>query len=88
MRTNVPEALTQAKHRQRVSQVFKTRNQSRHVPLILAGTMAGVMMDGMMTGVLLDGTKVGKHTYDTSASSFSLGGIGQDSIGLPVVSGI
>ena len=32
-------------------------------------------MNGMMTGVLLDGTKVGNKTYDTSASSFSLGGL-------------
>ena len=36
--------------------------------------MAGVLTNGMMTGVLLGGTKVGK-TYDTSASSFSLGGL-------------
>ena len=36
------------------------------------GTMAGVLTNGMMTGVLLDGTE---QTYDTSASSFSLGGL-------------
>ena len=28
-----------------------------------------------MDGALLDGTKVGKKTFDTSASSFSLGGL-------------
>ena len=32
-------------------------------------------MNGMTTGVLLDGAKVGEQTYDTSASSFSLGGL-------------
>ena len=36
----------------------------------------GWMMKEMMTGTLLDGTKVWEHTYDTSASSFSLGGLG------------
>ena len=88
VRTKVLKAHTRAKHRKLVSQVLKTRNQRqvrklrilhRHVPLTLPGTifgmvtngtMDGVLMSGMMTGVLLDSTKV-----DTSASSFSLGGL-------------
>ena len=32
-------------------------------------------MSGMMTGVLLDSTNVGNEACDTSASSFSLGGL-------------
>ena len=32
-------------------------------------------MNGMMTGVLLDGMKIVNKAYDTSASSFSIGGL-------------
>ena len=37
--------------------------------------MAGVMMNGMMTGARVAGPKVGNTPNDTSASSFSLGGM-------------
>ena len=63
-------------------EVRALRNLHKHVPLTIHGfmmdvvltngMMAGVVMNGMMAGVLLDDTKVGK-TYDTSASSHSLG---------------
>ena len=43
--------------------------------LVTNGTMAGISMSGMTTGVLLDGTNVGNRRYDTSASSFSRGGL-------------
>ena len=60
------------------------RNLHRYVPLTLPGTMVGivtngtmdgVLLNGMMTGVLLDGNGRWEQTYDTSASSFSLGGL-------------
>ena len=38
-----------------------------------------VLVNGMMTGVLLVGMKVGNQTYDTSASSFSLGSLDLES---------
>ena len=65
-------------------QARKVRNLHKHIPLTLLGTrvgmvtngtMAGVLMNGMMTGVRLDGTKVVNKTYDSSASTFSLGGL-------------
>ena len=40
-------------------------------------------MNGMMTGVLLDGPKGWEQTYDTSASSFSLGGLHLDATSRP-----
>ena len=64
----VPKARTRAKHRQLVSQVFKTRNQRqarklrnlhRHVPLTLPGTMVGIVKNGTMTGVLMNGMMTG-----------------------------
>ena len=63
-------------------QARKFRNLHRHVPLTLPGTMVGIVTNGTMTGVLMNGmmtwSSVGWHegweqTYDTSASSFSLG---------------
>ena len=83
VRTKVPKACTKTKHRKLVSQDLKLRNRRRiqalrnlhtSVPRIFLGTMAGVMMNGLMAGVRLDGTKGWEQTYDTSASSFSLGG--------------
>ena len=86
----VPKARTRAKHRKLVSQGLKTRNQRpartlrnlhRHVPLILLGTMmgivtngtmAGVLMNAMMTGVLLDGTKVGNKRITIPQAHFHL----------------
>ena len=55
VRTKVPKAHTRAKHRKLVSQVLKTRNRRqarklrnlhRHVPLILLGTMVGLVTNG------------------------------------------
>ena len=86
-----PKVRTRVKHRKLVYQVLKTRKQRqarklrnlhRRVPptilgcmmagVMMNGTMAGVFISGVMIGVLLDGTKV---TYDTSASTSSLGGL-------------
>ena len=75
VRTKVPKAHTRWSLRSLTrnrEQARTFRNLHRHVPLTLFGTMAGVSMTGMMTGVLLDGTRVGSNT---SASSFSLGGL-------------
>ena len=86
----VPKVRTRARHRKLVSQVLKARNQRqartlrnlhRHVPLTLPGTMVGKVTNGTMAGEWNDDwSSVGWHagwdqTYDTSASSFSLGGL-------------
>ena len=77
----VPKVRTRTKHRKLVSQVLKTRNQRqvqklrnlhRHAPLILPGTMAGVLINEMMTGVLLDGTKVGNKRMTPPQAHFHL----------------
>ena len=87
--SKVPKVRTRAKHRKLVSQVLKTRNRRqaqtlrslhRHVPLTLLGTMVGVGTD--------DWSSVGWHegweqTYDTSASSFSLGGLDANATSRP-----
>ena len=91
MRTKVPKVHTEAKHRKLVSQVLKTRNQRQvqklrnrkvSVPLTLLGTMVVIVTnDGTSFGEWNDDwSSVGWHggweqPYDTSASSFSLGGL-------------
>ena len=64
-------------------QARKLGNLHRHVPLTLPGTMVGIVANGMMAGVDAwndDWSSVGWHegweqTNDTSASSFSRGGL-------------
>ena len=53
-------------------QARKLRNLHTSVPLIFLGTMVGIAMNGMMARLLMNGTT---KVYDTSASSFSLGGL-------------
>ena len=61
----------------------KLRNLHRHVLLTPLGAMVGIVTNGMMAG-LMNGMMIGvlwgwhegwEQTYDTSASSFSLGGL-------------
>ena len=68
VRTKTPKAHTRAKHRKLVSQVLKTRNRRqarklrnlhRHVPLILPGTMVGMVTNGTMVGTVTNGTMAG-----------------------------
>ena len=83
MRTKVLKAYTKAKHRMRVSQVLTTRkrmqprtfrNLHRHFPRTVPGTRVGSVTNGTMAGVSMSGRhEVLEQTYDTAASSLSLG---------------
>ena len=70
-----PEARILRNQRKWDMSVPLTRHGFMMNGVLTNGTTAGVLTNGMMTGVLLDGMKVGNKTYDTSASSFSLGSL-------------
>ena len=76
VRTKVPKAYTRAEHRKLVSQVLKTRNRRLHSHVQVTQWNDGWSFDEWND----DRSSVGWHkgweqTYDTSASSFSLGGL-------------